>query len=79
MTRENLHRRRRVRRGRTQKWWSIDQDGKATFENPHPTTPTRKCGTLEIAESDVQKQMDAAGVCPVTVIHVFDPDGNQKI
>jgi hypothetical protein len=35
--------------------------------------------TLEIEDADVQKQMDAAGVCPVTVIHVVDPDGNRKV
>ncbi len=59
-------------------WWSIDQDGKATLKSAS-YNPDKKVWTLEIAESDVQKQMDAAGVCPVTVIHVFDPDGNQKI
>jgi ferredoxin len=59
-------------------WWSIDQDGKATLKAAS-YDPDRKIWTLEIEESEVQKQMDAAGVCPVTVIHIIDPNGEKKI
>lgn len=58
--------------------WSIDQDGKATLKGAS-YDPEKKIWWVEIEEADAQKHMDAAGVCPVTVIHVIDPEGNKKI
>ena len=59
-------------------WWSIDQDGKATLKSA-TLDASRNIWVLPIAEADLQKHMDAAGVCPVTVIHVYDKDGNKLI
>jgi ferredoxin len=57
-------------------WWSIDQDGKATLKSA-TFNAEKKIWIVEIDDADVQKHLDAAGVCPVTVIHVFDKDGKQ--
>jgi ferredoxin len=57
-------------------WWSIDADGKANLKNA-VFDAEKKLWILELEEADVQKQVDAAGVCPVTVIHVYDKDGKQ--
>lgn len=57
-------------------WWSIDQDGKATLKSA-TFNAEKKLWILEIEDADVQKQVDAAGVCPVSVIHVYDKDGNK--
>jgi ferredoxin len=57
-------------------WWSIDQDGKATLKSA-TFNAEKKIWIVEIEDADVQKHLDAAGVCPVTVIHVFDKDGKQ--
>ena len=59
-------------------YWFIDNDGKATFQQSQ-YDEGKKRWVLEIEEADLQKHMDAAGVCPVNVIHIFDPDGNQLI
>lgn len=59
-------------------WWSIDQDGKATLKEAK-FNAEKKMWIIEITEADLQKQMDAAGVCPVTVIHVFDETGKKLI
>lgn len=59
-------------------WWSIDQDGKATLKSS-TFDAGKKTWVLEITDADLQKQMDAAGVCPVTVIHIFDEHGKQLI
>lgn len=59
-------------------WWSIDEDGKATLKSAS-FDEAKKIWFIEIDEADLQKHMDAAGVCPVTVIHIYDEQGNQKI
>lgn len=59
-------------------YWFIDDDGKATFKNSS-FDKAKNMWVLYIEESDLQKHMDAAGVCPVNVIHVYDSEGNQKI
>jgi ferredoxin len=59
-------------------WWNIEQDGKATLKSSK-FDAEKKVWVLEIEEAELQKQLDAAGVCPVTVIHVFDETGKQLI
>ncbi|MDD9953213.1 MAG: ferredoxin [Candidatus Woesearchaeota archaeon] len=59
-------------------FWFIDDDGKATFKTA-TFDEGKKKWVLAIPEEDFQKHMDAAGVCPVTVISVFDKDGNKQI
>lgn len=59
-------------------WWSIDQDGKANLKNA-TFDAAKKMWVLEISEAELQKQLDAAGVCPVTVIHVIDETGKKLI
>jgi len=54
-------------------WWSIDADGKANLKSA-TFDAEKKVWVLEIDDADFQKQMDAAGVCPVTVIHVYEGD-----
>jgi ferredoxin len=59
-------------------WWSIDQDGKATLKSSTFDEQT-KLWILDIEEADLQKQMDAAGVCPVTVIHITEIATGKKL
>ena len=59
-------------------YWSIDQDGKATLKSAK-FDDTKKLWILEIEQADLQKHLDAAGVCPVTVIHIYDETGKQLI
>jgi ferredoxin len=60
-------------------FWSIDQDGKATLKSA-TYDEAKKRWVLELDDdAQLQKQRDAAGVCPVNVIHVIDPDGKQEI
>jgi ferredoxin len=59
-------------------FWSIDQDGKATLKSA-VFDAEKKLWYLDIDEPELQKQMDAAGVCPVTVIHIYDETGKKLI
>jgi len=59
-------------------WWSIDQDGKATLKSA-VFDEAKKMWVVELDDDDFQKHMDAAGVCPVTVIHVYDKSGKKLI
>jgi len=60
-------------------YWSIDEDGKATLQSA-TYDETKKVWVLDIADDDqLQKQRDAAGVCPVNVIHIIDPSGKKEI
>ena len=59
-------------------FWSIVEDGKAVLKNS-VFDQEKKMWILEIEDAELQKQMDAAGVCPVTVIHVFDETGKKLI
>ena len=54
-------------------YWHIDHDGKANLKSAKYDAE-KKVWILEIDEADLQKHVDAAGVCPVTVIHVFEDD-----
>jgi ferredoxin len=59
-------------------FWFIDQDGKATLKTA-VFDDAKKLWILQIEDADFQKHMDAAGVCPVTVIHVYENDGDKKL
>ncbi len=59
-------------------WWSIDPDGKATLKSASFDTE-KKTWVLQVEEADFQKHMDAAGVCPVTVIHIFENETDKKL
>ncbi len=60
-------------------YWSIDDDGKAVLKSA-VFDESKKVWVLELDdEQQLQKQRDAAGVCPVNVIHIIDPNGNQEI
>lgn len=60
-------------------FWSIDHDGKATLKGA-VYDAARKVWVLEITDdAQLRKQRDAAGVCPVNVIHIYSPDGKQEI
>jgi ferredoxin len=60
-------------------FWSIDNDGKANLRTA-AYDAARKVWVLEIADdAQLRKQRDAAGVCPVNVIHIYDPEGKQEI
>lgn len=59
-------------------WWSIEADGKATLRTS-TFDEAKKMWVLEIDDADVQKHVDAAGVCPVTVIHVYDKAGTKLV
>jgi len=59
-------------------YWSIDPDGKANLKSAK-YDDKKKAWLLDIEEADLQKHMDAAGVCPVTVIHIYDETGKKLI
>jgi ferredoxin len=59
-------------------YWEIDADGKANLATAQ-FDQARNLWVLDLPEENVQKMRDAAGVCPVNVIHIFDPQGNKEI
>ena len=62
--------------GANGEYWSIELDDKATLKDS-VYDPETKMWILETDEKGVQKQIDAAKVCPVQVIHVYDENGNK--
>jgi len=59
-------------------YWSIDEDGKATLKSA-TFDQGKNLWILELDEGPLlQKQRDAAGVCPVNVIHIISPDGKKE-
>lgn len=60
-------------------FWSIDEDGKATLKSAVYDQAKQRWVLYLDDEKQLQKQRDAAGVCPVNVIHIIGPDGHQEI
>ncbi len=59
--------------------WKIVDDGKADFLNSKADDKLKNWFYKEIDESELAKFKEAAEVCPVNVIHIFDKDTGQKI
>ena len=54
------------------KFWEMADDGKSKLKGSKP-----KSGKFELEVGDLGCNKDAADVCPVNVIHVFDKAGKQ--
>jgi len=58
--------------------WEMEQNGKATLLAGTAKKDSNK-ETLEIDEAELEKHLEAAKVCPVTVIHVTEKDTGKKL
>jgi len=57
-----------------QDFWSMDDDGKPKLKNAKKSGPN-----FELQVDDLKCNKDAAEVCPVNCIHIFDLKANKKI
>ena len=59
--------------------WQIVDDGKVDFIGGKPDEKLKSWFVKEIDESELIKFKEAAEVCPVNVIHIYDKDTGNKI
>jgi len=57
--------------------WKMADDGKADLLNGKTTEPDNFEYWFD--EDELDKLVESAQVCPVTVIHIFDEEGNQIV
>ncbi|MBU0461525.1 MAG: ferredoxin [Nanoarchaeota archaeon] len=58
------------------KYWEIDSDSKSHIKKGRKLPKNKE--ELEVPESDLKCNIDAAEACPVNCIHVF-VDGQKKV
>jgi len=58
--------------------WTLVDDGKADLKNGK-LQEAKKIYIIEIDEAQLAKFKEAAEVCPVNVIHIFDIETGKKI
>jgi ferredoxin len=59
-------------------FWSMDADGKSDLKGAKNTKKGDDIVLEEMELDDLKNNMEAAEVCPVNVIHIFE-DGKKKI
>ncbi len=60
------------------RWTMASSDGKADLIDGKQVD-TSQTYEYYFDESELDKVMESAQVCPVNVIHIYDPDGNKLI
>lgn len=62
-------------------FWTMNQDGKSDLKHAKTVKEADivKEETLEIEESDMQSNKDAAEACPVNCIHLIDDKKNKIV
>ena len=58
--------------------WELESGGKATLTDKS-TKKTPEKEFLEIDESELERHLEAAKVCPVVVIHITEKDTGKKL
>tara|TARA_Y100000310_G_C20580496_1_gene762732 strand:- start:153 stop:419 length:267 start_codon:yes stop_codon:yes gene_type:complete len=64
----------------SEKWEINSEDGKADLIGSSESLEDGKTSWIvEFDDEDLEKFMEAAQVCPVNVIHIYDEDGRKLI
>ncbi len=61
------------------RWVMADSDGKADLVDSTPQEDQDGFFEFSFTEDELEDFITSAQVCPVTVIHVFDPDGTKLV
>ena len=57
--------------------WEMDEEGKAILKGGNDKG--NQIFELEITEDQLEKHMEAAKACPVTVIHIINKETDEKL